>query len=69
MPSKAQVVDNPVSEKEWADMWRQLNEILMVFGFILFSPFIVLVGACHGVRVGIIAGTAKTLYLFRKWGK
>jgi hypothetical protein len=66
---KAIVQEATVEDKEWADFKRQLNEIIQVFGGLLFAPFIILVGIAFGIRAGLIAGTEKSLHMLKGWGK
>jgi hypothetical protein len=48
-------------------MYGTLNEVLLLFGSLLFLPVVILVGIAHGLRTGIIAGTERALLLFREW--
>jgi hypothetical protein len=56
-------------ELEWENFKKQFQEIVNLFGSLIFTPAIILVGICYGIRAGIIAGTEKTLHLLRAWGK
>ena len=56
-----------VSEREWKELKGQLEEVIRLFGGLLFLPVILIVGIGHGIRAGIIAGTEKTLDLLKGW--
>jgi len=58
-----------IEDQDMSDLKKQINDILRVFGSILFFLPIVFVGTCYGIRAGIIAGTEKTLQLLKSWGE
>lgn len=58
-----------ITEKEWAKTKDQLNEIIHLFGGLMFLPAFIIVGIAHGLREGIIAGAYRTLTMFKDWGK
>lgn len=55
-------------DQEWEDLKKQITEIVRLFGGLLFTPVIILVGAAYGIRAGVIAGVEKTLEMLKSWG-
>ncbi len=64
---KAQAV--AIEDQDLSDLKKQINDILRVFGSILFFIPIVFIRACYGIRAGVIAGVEKTLQLLKSWGE
>jgi hypothetical protein len=56
-------------DKEWADLKKQLEDAIRLFGGLLFTPAIFLMGLIYGIRAGLIAGTEHTLKMLKDWGK
>lgn len=57
-----------MEDQDLSDMKKQINDILRLFGALLFFLPILFIGACYGIRAGVIAGTEKTLEMFKSWG-
>jgi hypothetical protein len=64
----AEKSNGKTSKAEWTMFVGQLNEVILVFGSILFMPVILIVGIGYGLRAGILAGVQKSLDLFKEWG-
>ena len=56
------------TDPEWEDLKKQINEVVRLFGGLLFMPVIILVGVGYGIRAGVIAGFEKTLEMLKHWG-
>jgi hypothetical protein len=56
-------------EKEWMMYKAQVTEVVHVFGGLLFSPIILLVGIGYGLRAGIVVCLEKTLEMLKGWGE
>lgn len=61
----AQAAAQKEETQQWEDFKRQVAETTGVFGFLIFIPAIIVIGAAYGIRAGVIAGTAKTLSMFK----
>jgi len=55
-------------DQEWEDFKKQITEVVSVFGVILFTPVIILIGVGYGIRAGVIAGVEKTLEMLKSFG-
>ncbi len=58
-----------IEDRDLSDLKKQINDILRVFGALLFFLPIVFVGTAYGIRAGVIAGVEKTLQLLKSWGE
>lgn len=56
-------------DAEWGEFKTQIAEFTKVFGSLLFSPVILVVGIAYGLRAGLIAGGGKAISMFQDWGK
>ena len=56
-----------VSEREWKELKGQLEEVIRLFGGLLFFPVILIVGIGHGIRAGLIVAIEKTLEMIKAW--
>lgn len=71
---KLKSVEIQATEDAEAEAWKKnVKEAIYLVGGILFTPVIILVGACYGVcfglRAGAIAGLGKTLEWLTGWGE
>ncbi len=57
------------TEKEWLEWKAELSEFVHVFGGLLFSPIIFLVGISYGLKAGIVVCLEKTLQMLKGWGE
>jgi len=53
--------------KEWQAFKSSWEEILRMFGSLLFSPFFLIIGIGYGIRAGLIEGIEKTLEMMKGW--
>ena len=58
-----------IEKKEWQELKDQIESVIRLFGSLLFTPVILLIGIGYGLRAGIIVGTEKALSLFKEWGE
>ena len=58
-----------IKKKEWQELKDQLESVIRLFGSLLFTPVILLISLGYGLRAGIIAGTEKSLAMFKDWGE
>ena len=61
-------VTQAIQDKEWEELKTQLNSVIRLFGGLLFTPVILIIGFGYGIRAGMLAGTEKVLEMLRVWG-
>ena len=61
-------VTQAIQNKEWDDLKKQVNSLIRLFGGLLFTPVILIIGFGYGIRAGMLAGTEKVLEMLRVWG-
>ena len=60
-------VTQAIQDKEWEELKTQLNSVIRLFGGLLFTPVILIIGFGYGIRAGILAGMEKVLEMLRIW--
>ena len=61
-------VTQAIQDKEWEELKTQINSVIRLFGGLLFTPVILIIGFGYGIRAGMLAGTEKVLEMLQLWG-
>lgn len=56
-------------DQSFEELKRQISETAMLFGGLVFTPFIMFLGCAYGLRAGIIVALKKTLALLKAWDR
>ena len=55
--------------QDWEEFKSQFCEILAKCGAVVCLPFLVVIGIFYGIHAGVVAGSEKTLVLFKSLGR